>query len=85
MVAGRAGRARPERCDLTALPEGVGQLAGLRKLDLDGNDGITTLPAALGLYGCSKMDNLLGDLWIRLGLPALLAHLATQGQAVPTG
>jgi hypothetical protein len=49
------------RCGLRALSGGIGRLAGLRTLYLHGNEGLTVLPAELGLleglevlslYGC---------------------------------
>jgi Leucine-rich repeat (LRR) protein len=71
---------------LTALPEGIGQLVGLWGLDLNNNHELTALPAGLGrlcnlevldLYFCAGLAALL-DLQRRKGMPALLAHLATQ-------
>jgi hypothetical protein len=75
-------------CRLTALPEGVEGLTGLRTLDLTGNRELTTLPAGLGrlrnleglrLYGCPELAAL-RNLHQREGQPALLAHLAAQGE-----
>jgi hypothetical protein len=75
------------RCELTALPEGIGALVGLRALNLYSNTGLTALAAGLGrlrnleeldLDGCPGLAAL-DDLQRREGLPALLAHLAAQG------
>jgi hypothetical protein len=44
-------------CGLTALPEGIGALTGLRKLELSGNMGLTALPAGLcALAGLEKLS-----------------------------
>jgi Leucine-rich repeat (LRR) protein len=76
-------------CGLRALPEGIGALARLRKLDLGINKELTALPARLGrlrnlealrLWHCPGLAAL-DDLHQREGLPALLAHLAAQGEA----
>ena len=65
-------------------------MSGLWKLDLYGNRGLTALPAGLGrLRNLEELDITVGcpglatlhDLQRREGLPALLAHLATQGEA----
>jgi hypothetical protein len=78
-------------CGLRALPEGIGALAGLRKLNLWFNKELTALPAGLGrlrnleelnLRYCPRLAALEG-LQEREGLPALLAHLAVQGEAAP--
>ena len=75
-------------CNMMVLPEGVVGLAGLRALDLRCNTELTTLPAGLGrlrnlkvlyLVGCPGLAALRG-LQRREGLPALLAHLAAQGE-----
>ena len=76
---------------LRALPEGIGRLAGLKRLKLGGNKKLTALPAGLGrlrnlealyLFNCPGLGAL-EDLLEREGLPALLAHLAAQGEAAP--
>ena len=77
------------RCELTALPEGIGALVGLRALNLCmySNTGLTALAAGLGrlrnlgelnLDGCPGLAAL-DNLQRREGLPALLAHLDAQG------
>ena len=80
-------------CGLTALPEEIGALAGLRRLFLGGNGGLIALPAglgrlrnlgALGLFGCPRLADLY-NLQSRDGLPALLAHLAAQGEPAAAG
>jgi hypothetical protein len=77
-------------CGLTVLPEGIGGLTGLRMLDLGFNEELTVLPNGLGrlpnlemlrLYGCPGLAAF-RILQQREGLPALLAHLATQGGPV---
>jgi hypothetical protein len=76
---------------LTALLLGLGALAGLEELCLWGNTGRAALPAGLGrlrnleeldLYKCPGLADL-HDLERREGLPALLAHLASQGEPAP--
>ena len=78
-------------CGLRALPEGIGRLAGLNRLNLSYNEELTALPAGLGrlrsleeldIDGCPGLAALHG-LQEREGLPALLAHLAAQGEAAP--
>ena len=79
-------------CGVRALPEGIGALIVLRKLDFRFNPELATLPARLGRlrsleeldisYGCPRLAAL-SDLQKREGLPALLAHLAVQGEAAP--
>ena len=63
-------------------------LAGLKRLNLFNNTRLTALPAGLGrlrslevlvLDYCPALDDL-GDLQRQEGLPALLAHLAAQGE-----
>jgi hypothetical protein len=80
-------------CGLRALPEGVGAMAGLKTLHLSSNEELTALPAELSrlrdleelaLGGCPGLDALY-DLQERDGLPALLAHLATQGGELAAG
>ena len=76
-----------EDCGLRALPAGVGRLAGLKHLNLYGNEGLAALAAGLGRLGnLTHLDlrkcpglTALADLQRREGLPALLAHLAAQG------
>jgi Leucine-rich repeat (LRR) protein len=79
-------------CGLRALPEGMGGLVGLRKLTLSENDRLTALPAGLGrlrylhtlgMESCHGLSAL-NDWQHRDGLPALLAHLAAQWQAIST-
>ena len=44
-------------CYLTALPEGIGRLVGLKKLGLRLNDGLITLPAGLWtLVGLEELN-----------------------------
>ena len=78
-------------CGLMALPEGIGALTGLKKLDVRWNEELTALPAGLGrlrnleelyLHHCPRLAAL-HDLQRQEGLPALLAHLAAQGEAAP--
>jgi hypothetical protein len=75
-------------CGLTALPEqGMEGLTCLKKLGLSHNEGLAALPAGLGLLRNLEQLNLdfcpglaaLEYLKKWEGLPALLAHLATQG------
>ena len=71
------------RCGLTALPEGIGRLAGLKRLDVRHNKKLTALPAELGqlrslVYLC--IDGCPGlavehAIQHQRGLPALLWHL----------
>ena len=77
-----------QNCGLRALPEGVGGLTGLRELNLSFNTGLTALPAGLGrlrhlkvlaLAGCPGLA-VINALYRREGQPALLAHLAMQGE-----
>ena len=71
------------------VPEGVRGLAGLKTLHLWDNEGLTALPAGLGRLRNLEVLNLshcpglaaLENLHSREGLPALLAHLAAQGEA----
>ena len=80
-------------CGLTTLPEGIGALTRLRTLGVRYNTGLTALPAGLGwlrnleyllLGGCPFLAAL-EDLRQREGLPALLAHLAAQGEPAAGG
>ena len=73
-------------CGLRMLPEGIGGLAGLKRLILGGNQELTALPARIGrlrnlegldLRHCPALADL-HELQEREGLPALLAHLAAQ-------
>ena len=75
-------------CGLTALPEGIGGLAGLKRLNLYANLELTALPAELGrlrnleeliFHGCPGLA--LHVLQEREGLSALLVHLTAQGEA----
>jgi hypothetical protein len=78
-------------CNLRALPEGIGRLAGLKILRLNFNQELTALPAGLGrlrnlealdLHFCPGLAAL-ENLQRREGLPALVAHLAAQGVVAP--
>jgi hypothetical protein len=69
--------------------ESIGALAGLQILRLNFNHELTALPAGLGrlrnlkelgLRYCAGLTTLY-DMRSREGLPALLAHLAAQGEA----
>jgi hypothetical protein len=69
-------------CGLRALPEGIGRLTALRKLNLCFNDELTALPAGLGqLRNLETLDIAVGcpglaalhDWQEREGLPAVLA------------
>ena len=70
--------------------EGIGALAGLKKLVLRLNSELAALPAGLGrlrnlefldLDYCLGLAALYDLPQNREGLPALLAHLAAQGEA----
>jgi hypothetical protein len=61
------------QCGLWALPEGIGRLAGLRRLYLGGNMELTALPAGLwSLAGLVKLDLAQCGLW---ALPEGLGQL----------
>jgi hypothetical protein len=76
------------------LPEAIGRLTGLRTLNLHHNDELAVLPAGLSQLRNLEVDvwppgldlryspglAALYDLQSREGLPALLAHLAAQGE-----
>jgi hypothetical protein len=55
-------------CDLTALPEGIGRLTGLKELELGFNHELTALPA--GLWTLSGLEELhLYQCWGLRALP----------------
>merc|ERR1711865_423603 len=80
-------------CGLQALPEGIGELTGLQKLNLLGNGLLRTLPT-MGLGRLSELETFqfeftpglcaLKEVKILEGVPALLAYLAAHGMSEPT-
>jgi Leucine-rich repeat (LRR) protein len=83
-----------EVCGLEALAQEMSEgLTGLQKLDLNYNTGLTALPVGFGRL--RKLEELhlnfcpwlaaLHDLHEWEGLPALLAHFATQGEELAAG